>query len=361
MLFGLILLLLLLIVYLFIRQPSFGNPPTGQRLERIRKSPNYKNESFQNLSETSMMIEGVNMWKIVKEMYFKKHENVRPDHQIPYIKKSFNIIGGVQPEITWFGHSSYLLQISDVNILVDPVFSERASPVSYVGSKAFGGSNVFGVEDLPPIDIVLISHDHYDHLDYNVIRQLKNRVPVFIMPHGVGSHLEYWGVDPKKIKELDWWEKFISARGLEFIATPARHFSGRSFKRNKTLWASYVLRTGKYTLFLGGDSGYDTHFKTIGEKYGPFDMAILENGQYNKMWPNIHMFPEETVQAAVDLKAKILLPVHWSKYSLSIHPWNEPIERAIKKAADLHVKVITPMIGETITIQPAIETKYWWR
>jgi L-ascorbate metabolism protein UlaG (beta-lactamase superfamily) len=361
MLLGLIFLLILLIVYLFVRQPSFGRLATGNRLEKIKQSPHYNNGSFKNLSETAMMIEGVSMWKIIKEMYFKKHPDVTPSHQLPYVKKSFAPIGSGQPEITWFGHSSYLLQVNDLNILVDPVFSERASPVSYVGAKAFGGSNVFGVDDLPPIDVVVISHDHYDHLDYHVIKQLKKRAPLFITAIGVGAHLEFWGVDPKKVKELDWWESFTTPQGFEFTATPARHFSGRGFNRNQSLWASYVLRTGKYRIFIGGDSGYDTHFALIGEKYGPFDIAILEDGQYNEMWPNIHMFPEETVQAAIDLKAKILLPVHWGKYSLSIHPWNEPIERAVKKAADLQVKIVTPMIGETIIIQPISETKYWWR
>ncbi|MFT3705831.1 MAG: MBL fold metallo-hydrolase [Agriterribacter sp.] len=361
MLFVLILFAIALIAYLFARQPSFGRLPEGNRLETIKKSPQYKDGSFKNFSETPMMIEGVSMWKIIKKMYFKKNPDVTPSHQLPFIKKSFSPLGAGQPEITWFGHSSYLLQVNDLNILVDPVFSERASPVSYVGAKAFGGSNVFGVDDLPPIDIVIITHDHYDHLDYQVIKQLKKRVPLFVTSLGVGAHLEFWGVDPKKIKELDWWQNFISPQGFELITTPARHFSGRGFNRNQSLWASYVLLTGNYRIYIGGDSGYDTHFTLIGEKYGPFDVAILEDGQYNEMWPNIHMFPEETIQAAIDLKAKVLLPVHWGKYSLSVHPWNEPIERAVKKAEEMNVTIVTPMIGETISIKPLSPTKYWWR
>lgn len=360
MLLGLILILIVLIVFLLWQQPAFGKLPAGKRLENIRHSPHFKEGSFQNLSDTPMMADNGSALKAVKEVFFTKHSDVRPHRTLPFVKKPLTVVPEITPALTWFGHSSYLLQCNDTNILVDPVFSERASPVSYIGSKAFDGSNVFSINDLPEIDIVLITHDHYDHLDYHVIRELKNRVPLFIVPLGVGAHLEYWGVDPRKIKELDWWQDISVNAGMHIVATPARHFSGRSFKRNKTLWTSYVLTTNSCKLFIGGDSGYDSHFSAIGAKYGPFDLAILETGQYNKMWPNIHMFPEQTIQAAVDLKAKMLMPVHWAKFALAVHPWYEPVERAVYKANELNLPIITPLIGERITLKSPVTGRRWW-
>lgn len=361
MLFLIIGAAIVLILYLFFQQPSFGKNPSGKRLARIKNSPNYKCNSFQNLSETPTMQPGVTTSRIIREMIFTKHPNRSPHKALPFIKPSYFLQPGTVPEITWFGHSSYLLQVDDVNILVDPVFSERVSPVSYAGSKAFEGSNVFSVDDLPGIDIIVITHDHYDHLDYSVIRKLKNYVPLFITPLGVGAHLEYWGVPAKKIIELDWWGNYTSKDGLEFIAAPARHFSGRTFKRNKTLWSSFVLIGKNSKIYIGGDSGYDAHFAETGKKFGPFDLAILEDGQYNEMWPHIHMFPEETVKAAIDLKAKALLPVHWGKFSLSIHPWHEPIIRVIKAANETGLNIIHPSLGERISINRTDNNNEWWK
>lgn len=361
MLFIIIGIAIAAIIYLFFQQPSFGKLPSGKRLARIKKSPNYKNDSFQNLSETPVMQPGVSTSKIAREMFFTKHPGRSPHKALPFIKPSYFVQPEAVPEITWFGHSSYLLQMDDVNILVDPVFSERVSPVSYAGSKAFEGSNVFSVDDLPGIDIVVITHDHYDHLDYTVIKKLKNYVPLFITSLGVGAHLEYWGVAAKKIVELDWWESYTTREGLEFIAAPARHFSGRTFKRNQTLWSSFMLTGKNSRIYIGGDSGYDSHFAGIGEKYGPFDLAILENGQYNEMWSHIHMFPEETVKAAIDLKAKILFPVHWGKFSLSVHSWNEPINRMVKAANAAGVTIIHPLPGERIPINADTNANAWWK
>ena len=360
MLLAVIMILIALIVYLFWRQPSLGKLPSGKRLENIHQSANFKGGSFKNLSETAMMAGNGSLLKVINEIYFKKHTDVSPHYSLPFVKEPFTVVPETTPAITWFGHSSYLLQCNNANILVDPVFSERASPVSYIGSKAFDGSNVFGVDDLPAIDILLITHDHYDHLDYNVIRKLRNRVPLFIVPLGVGSHLEYWGVDPHKIKELDWWQGIEARSGIHITATPARHFSGRTLKRNMTLWASYVLAIGNYKLFIGGDSGYDSHFSAIGAKYGPFDLAILEAGQYNEMWPHIHMFPEEAIQAALDLNAKMLLPVHWAKFALSIHPWYEPADRVVRRAKEMNFPIITPMIGERTILKAAVASRAWW-
>jgi L-ascorbate metabolism protein UlaG (beta-lactamase superfamily) len=189
---------------------------------------------------------------------------------------------------------------------------------------------------------------------------LRDRVRLIITSLGVGEHLEKWGFAPEKIRELDWWQSDEITDGLRFTATPGRHFSGRKFKRNQTLWSSFVLEAGKYRLFLGGDSGYDTHFKEIGNHFGAFDFAILECGQYNTFWANIHMMPEETVQAAIDLHAKVLMPVHWGKFALATHAWDDPIKRVVKKAATSQQSLLTPMIGERIFINREPENEAWW-
>jgi L-ascorbate metabolism protein UlaG (beta-lactamase superfamily) len=268
----------------------------------------------------------------------------------------------MEPVIVWFGHSSYLIRIKGQNILVDPVFSERTSPFQSIGKKKYPATDPYSVEDMPTtIDLVIITHDHYDHLDYETIKQLKSRVKLFYTSLGVGAHLEYWGIEQEKIIEFDWWEKQTFVHGLEITATPARHFSGRLFKRNQSLWSSFVLKTESHSIFIGGDSGYDSAFKTIGDQFGPFDLAILECGQYNKQWPFIHMSPEETVQASIDLKARAFMPAHWGKFTLALHPWNEPVERALKKANELNATMVTPRIGEALMLDNQLPVMRWWQ
>ena len=356
-----------LVTFLFLQQTSFGTAPSGARLERIKKSPQYKDGAFQNQSETPTFTGGGTFFTVFYDFLFGKHERKSPDYTLPSVKRDLKLQPGSKPEITWFGHSSYLLQVNGINILVDPVFSGRTSPVTYAGTKAFTGADIYKAEDMPRIDVLLITHDHYDHLDFETIKKLKDRVGIFVTSLGVGAHLEYWGVPSDKIKELDWWESTsINAvaelnPGAKFTAAPARHFSGRGLVRNKTLWSSFIFQTNGYCIYIGGDSGYDKHFKEIGNKYGPFDLAILENGQYNAFWANIHMMPEETAQAAVALKAKILLPVHWGKFALATHAWDEPIQRVLKKSTELSVQVVTPEIGEQVILDSILPAKQWWR
>ena len=214
--------------------------------------------------------------------------------------------------------------------------------------------------DMPAIDYLILTHDHYDHLDYKTISQMKSKIKTIYCPLGVSSHLICWGIDESIITELDWWEGSSPEKDIAITAAPARHFSGR-VNRFKTLWCSFILQADDYKLYLGGDSGYDAHFKAIGERYGPFDIAILESGQYNDEWPLIHMLPEQTVQAAIDLKARLLLPVHWGKFSLALHPWTEPIERLTKAAESAGVSVTTPMIGEPLSLNTTIPKSKWWQ
>lgn len=378
--------------------PVFGKNPSGARLQKIQQASNYVNDSFQNPVPTSVTLEGASIFKMLKE-YRNRPANTVPDRPIPSVRTDLRSLAADSPVIVWFGHSSYLLKVKGLCILVDPVFSGNASPVSFF-AKAFPGSNVYGVEDMPEIDMLVLTHDHYDHLDYKTILLLASKVKHFYTSLGVGAHLEYWGIPSGKITELNWWETvtipFAGELGTtagqtgtrlpgEFgrvgtderssgvtdsteavggvgtlMAAPGRHFSGRGIKRGRTLWSSFVLKVAEYTIFLGGDSGYGEHFKKIGDQYGPFDIAILEAGQYGKNWPYIHMLPEETVKAAQDLRAKILLPVHWAKFTLALHPWNEPIRRVVKAAVQEGVTLATPMIGEPVVLGAPLPQASWW-
>ncbi|MBX2895552.1 MAG: MBL fold metallo-hydrolase [Cyclobacteriaceae bacterium] len=353
------LVLLSIATILFMQQKSFGKLPRGQRLQRIEQSTNYREGSFQNLQPTQMLAEDASYFGMMRE-FLKDKPGRYPDAPLPTIKTDLTTIQGEQPTLIWFGHSSYLIVYKGKRILVDPVFSDRPSPVQYVGTKSFPGTRIYGPADFPDLDLILISHDHYDHLDYNTILELKSKTKKFVVPLGVGEHLQHWGVAGSSITELDWWDGVSPYNGLRITSTPARHFSGRGFTRNKTLWSSYVLEFDSYRIFVGGDSGYDAAFKTIGEKFGSFDLALLECGQYDKQWPNIHMMPEETVQASIDLNAKVLMPVHWGKFVLANHVWRDPIERATAKAKELNVKTTTPIIGEPLVINQSFPATEWW-
>ena len=263
------------------------------------------------------------------------------------------------PLLVWFGHSSYLLRINGKNFLIDPVFSGNAAPLSFM-VKAFPGANAYHPADMPEIDYLILTHDHYDHLDYQTSLRLKKKIRSVVCSLGIGAHLRYWGIDPDIISEMDWWQQLRLDNELELTAAPARHFSGRGLKRGQYLWSSFILQSKQHSVYLGGDSGYDTHFKEIGDRYGPFDLAILEAGQYNVMWPLIHMMPEQTVQAALDLRAKALLPVHWGKFRLSTHPWNEPVKRVLLHAGEAGLPVHTPRIGELLQLNGEIQTGNWW-
>lgn len=335
-----------------------GSLSKGERLLRIKKSPQYRDGSFKNLSDTPNFAPGIGVIDVLKAQG-KKPKTVIPDIKIPSVQTNLKTLSAENPAIVWFGHSSYFIATGNLRMLVDPVFSGFASPVTFFG-KNFEGSNSYSADDFPDLDVILLTHDHYDHLDYKTILQLKNKTKHFIAPIGVAAHLILWGVDENRITELDWWESTTVINDIKLTSTPARHFSGRSLKRNQSLWSSYVLETPTHCLYLGGDSGYDTHFKSIGEKFKGFDLAILECGQYNAYWPYIHMTPEETAQAALDLNAKVLMPVHWGKFTLALHPWNEPIERVLSKAQQLNIPTTTPHIGEPVFVGKEYPKTKWW-
>lgn len=351
---------LLILFYLMISARSFGRLPDGIRKKKIILLPNYKKDALQNLVETPMQMEGVGFGKIILKLLFAKEPNAVPQNTLLSVSPAINENPkSSSPEIIWFGHSSYLIKIDGKRILVDPVFSCRASPFSFMGPKAFKGTEIVKVEDFKNIDILLITHDHFDHLDYDTVSKIGAKVVKVVTSLGVGAHLEKWRFAKEKIIELAWNEE-ASIDGLKFTAVSARHFSGRRFKKNQTVWSAFMLKTKTNNLFLGGDSGYGGHFKHIGEKYGPFDLALLECGQYDEYWPYIHMFPEQTVQAAKELRAKILMPVHWGKFSLAMHPWNEPIKRVVIEANKQGLAIATPKIGETFLVNGPLPTEDWW-
>jgi L-ascorbate metabolism protein UlaG (beta-lactamase superfamily) len=244
--------------------------------------------------------------------------------------------------------------------MTDPVF-HRASPVPVIGSS-FPIQHPISIDDLPTVDAVIISHDHYDHLDYETVKSIQEKTKHFFVPLGLGAHLQYWGVPETKITELDWWEN-VSYENLKLVCTPAQHFSGRKLNNSQsTLWSSWVITSSSENIYFSGDSGYASHFKSIGEKYGPFDIALLECGQYNEQWSDIHMMPEETAQAGLDVNAKKIMPIHWAGFKLALHDWKDPITRVTKKADALGIEVITPQIGEHININDSTNTfNKWWQ
>jgi L-ascorbate metabolism protein UlaG (beta-lactamase superfamily) len=336
----------------------FGKNPSGHRLKRIESSANFRNGAFQNIEETEVMRKGVSTLKVMRD-FLTKPKSTTPSSAIPSVKTDLKNIETGSPIIVWFGHSSYLIKSKGFNILVDPVFSGTASPFSFFG-KAFDGSNIYSEDDMPEIDLLILTHDHYDHLDYRTVLKLEKKVNKIITSLGVGEHLEFWHINPSKITELNWWESTVINDDIHITATPARHFSGRGTRRGKTLWSSFVLQLHGNRIFAGGDSGYDKSFKEIGDKFGPFQLAILENGQYNQNWPYIHMMPEEVIKAAQDLRASTILPVHWGKFSLSLHDWNDPINRVVKAAKDANQPILTPRIGEVVAIDEYREWPVWW-
>jgi L-ascorbate metabolism protein UlaG (beta-lactamase superfamily) len=327
--------------------------------DRIINSPQFRNGSFHNTSPTPMLAENASYLTVIGKS-LGRPSSVKPKIMLPSLKTDLISLHHIQqPVIVWFGHSSYLIYAGGKNILVDPVFSGYASPVSLF-VRAFPGSDVFFPEDMPPIDLLIVTHNHYDHLDIRTIAALAPRIKKGVTPLGVAGLLSGCGIPDNAIVELDWWDA-VDMDNIRLTATPARHFSGRGLNRGGSLWSSFVLGVEDYKIFVGGDSGYDKHFAEIGNKNGPFDIAILECGQYSVYWPFIHMMPEETVQAAIDLRAKRLMPVHWGKFALSTHPWTEPIERVTKEANRRDLHITTPMIGEPVIFDRTYPSSPWWR
>ncbi len=299
----------------------------------------------------------------VMRNYFKKHPGREPSSPLGPFHLNQSILESLPPKtlrITWLGHSSLLIETDGKRFLTDPVWYDRVSPFKYLGPKRFF-KNPLDIDHLPPLDFILLSHDHYDHLDKKSLLQLAHKnIPIITML-GVGKRLMNWGASKDLITELDWWQSTQIENGFTITATPARHFSGRWLNdRFSTLWGAFAIKSPSHNIFFGADSGYYDGFATIGEKLGPFDIVMLEIGAYNENWEAIHMGPENAVQATIDLGKPLLLPIHWGTFNLAMHPWTEPVERLLTEAAKKDVSLILPAPGETLTINKEPYNSQWW-
>lgn len=355
-----LIILFVLAVYAFMRRPVFGARPGPEEMRRYERSPHYAAGQFFNLSPTPNLAQDANMARVLYRFFFGKSPRNKPAHVLPSEKTDLKSLGPDENVLIWFGHSSCFIQLDGKKFLVDPVFSGSASPVKAT-TRSFRGSDVYDAEDMPEIDVLFITHDHWDHLDYDTIVKLKPKVRQIITGLGMAAHLLAWGFAPAIIHEMDWWDHVYLSSGFKVHATPARHFSGRGFRRNGSLWTSFVLETPSRKLFLGGDSGYDAHFAEIGRRLGPFDLALLECGQYNRDWRYIHMMPGEWSLAARDLGTKAVLPVHWGKFALALHAWDEPVEAISSEFQTTDIALWTPMIGEKVDFDNLLPFAKWWK
>jgi L-ascorbate metabolism protein UlaG (beta-lactamase superfamily) len=356
-----IIAVLALTTYFYMKQPQFGALPEGKRLARMQQSKYFKDGKFHNLVEKSTISEGYSLWGEAWNSVTKTYPHTEPAGVLPSIKTDLKTLPADSNVLVWFGHSSFFLQVDGVKILVDPVFCGMASPLPW-GVKAYKGADIYKVDDMPEIDYMLLSHDHYDHLDYETVKALQPRVKYVICGLGAGAHYEKWGYTPQQILEKEWGESVAVKPGFNIIAENTHHGSGRGFSVDKALWLSFYIQSPAVNIYYSGDGGYSDRFKTIAAKYPPIDWAIMECGQYNRAWQSVHELPEEVVQAVTELKAKNLLPVHHSKFTLARHPWNEPLEEMTRLAAGKHYKLATPMIGEKVMLGDSSQVfKQWWK
>lgn len=336
---------------------SMGQRPDGDRRTTLEQSPQWKGKRFGN----PLGRKDAPLMEILVE-WIKGANNTSPTDVVPVLPRTAEEFATTPADdalsITWLGHSTLLVEVDGQRILIDPVWGQRASPFTFVGPKRFHEPPL-PIEDLPPIDAVVISHDHYDHLDYPSIVALKDRTERFVVPLGVGAHLVYWGIPEEKITELDWWDS-TSCGNLELVATPARHFSGRTFVADQTLWASWVIKGPNHRVFYSGDTAMHPTFADIGNRYGPFDVTLMESGAYNKNWADVHMGPEQAVQAHQMLKGKLLIPVHWGTFDLALHAWTEPVERLLVAAEAAGIQAVIPRPGETVDANAPKPLNRWW-
>lgn len=354
-----IIVLLTLSVVGFMNTKKFGRSVRGERLARVEKSPNYRDGAFQNQEPTPQLTSDKSRVRSMIDFLFNKPEGTRPEEEIKVIKTDLKSLTTTQDLVVWFGHSSYFIQNSGKRILIDPVFAE-AAPLSFLNSP-FKGTDIYCADDMPDIDYLIITHDHWDHLDYKTVRDLRERVSKVICPLGVGENLEYWGFSDKQIVELDWNENSNLSDGFRIHCLPSRHFSGRTFKRNQTLWASYMIETPNKNIYLSGDGGYGTHFRKIAAQFPKIDIAIMENGQYNENWKYIHLMPDDLKSAIKELQPELVFAGHNGKFALARHTWQEPLNNAIEFTSD-SINIIMPTIGEVVNLTDTATrpTDRWW-
>ena len=336
---------------------AFGKAPSGARLERIQSSPNYRDGHFVNAEPLQN-----DFWGMLGGLLHMS-DHVTPQGPVASQKldpQSLSTPPASGLRVTWFGHSSVLVELDGKRVLTDPMWSERASPLSWLGPKRWYPPAI-ELEKLLPLDAVLISHDHYDHLDHGTVLKLDALGVRFVVPLGIGAHLEYWGVPLERIVELDWWERTDLGGGVAVVSTPARHASGRQlFDKDRTLWAGYAVLGPKHRAYYSGDTGLFPGLRDIGERLGPFDVTLIESGQYHASWPDWHIGPEQAVLAHEMVRGKVMLPVHWALLGLAYHGWTEPVERTLLAAQKGREQLITPAPGQAIEPAHATQSTRWW-
>ncbi|MBQ9665767.1 MAG: MBL fold metallo-hydrolase [Bacteroidaceae bacterium] len=330
---------------------AVGRQPRGERLERCKQSPQWKDGEFVNVHETPTLTGDEGFFGQMRKFLFGKVNDLKPSRDIPVMKTSLKDIPREEEICVWLGHSTVYIQTGGARFLFDPVLTNKL-PVWWF-MRPFKGTDAYTVDDIPEVDYLVITHDHWDHLDWKTVRALKDRVGQVVCALGIGEHFEYWGYDPKKIHDLDWGERFGPLHCL-----PTRHFSGR-LGQHKTLWASYLI-DGSRRIFVSGDGGYDERFKQIGEKYPDIDLAVMENGQYDEGWRHIHTLPCELPTAISDLGARRVLTYHNSKYALANHPWTAPLDSIYEHAKGQPWQLLTPRIGEPILLDEQQKFEKWW-
>lgn len=335
---------------------GIGHRATGERRVRMERSPQWRDGAFENPEPI------VNLYGPMLSGVFSVSPDADPHEPVatqPIDPALFSTRPQSGLRLTWFGHSSTLIELDGFRILTDPVWSDRVSPLSWVGPKRYYPP-LIRLAQLPHIDAVLISHDHYDHLDHRTLIAMKDWNTKFIVPLGVGAHLEYWGIAPGKIVEVDWWDR-IKLGEIEIVSTPVRHASGRQvFDKDATLWSGYALLGPAHRVYFSGDTGLFTALADIGQKLGPFDVTMLEVGQYHRSWPDWHMGPEQAITAHQLLKGRVFVPLHWGLFTLAYHAWTEPIERAVTAATKHDVHVVTPRPGQSFEPSVPSQDARWW-
>ena len=341
--------------------PQFGGALAGERLARARANPHHRDGAFANPLPPAAYT-WADAWNLFKGQFFG--DEVRePPGAIPVVAvAAASLRASAKPGLRafWIGHASLYVQLDGVRLLIDPIFSDHASPFDF-GPKRFHPPPI-ALADLPTIDAVLITHDHYDHLDMRTVQRLAHGDTLFVVPLGIGAHLERWGVAPQRIRELEWGQE-QALGGLRIVSTPARHYSGRRLgDRNATLWTSWSVLGARHRFFVSGDSGYSDHFRAIGEQFGPFDLAFVKVGAYGPgaPWLDIHMSAEDAVRAARDVRARRLFPEHWGTFNLAFHAWDEPIRRTVAAARAKQVEVVTPRVGEIVDADAPFASSAWW-
>jgi L-ascorbate metabolism protein UlaG (beta-lactamase superfamily) len=344
----------------YLQHPLFGALPSGDALIPITRSPNQADGTFNNQIDTPMLTTDESQFSIMLSNSFGEKGTPRPPSPLPVVKTDLKALDPAQDLVVWMGHSSYFVQLGGQRILIDPVFSNNAAPMARA-NVAFEGTSIYTAADIPQIDVLLISHDHYDHLDYPTMQALQPKIKQVITGLGVGAHFSAWGYDKELVREADWNDTIQQGATLQVHVLPARHFSGRTLTRNKSLWVGFALVSPQHRIFFSGDSGYASHFAEIGQQLGPFDWVTVDTGQYDLRWANVHMTPEQAAQAAEDLQTRAFTPAHAGRFSISRHDWDDPFKRITTASQDRSYALWTPEIGRIIYLddRPQQFTRWW--